>query len=128
MSARYYGKPLTATVKDGRLVIEIGVQTLAHATAFAEWANPWRDDDSEHGGDYLRDFAIVDAPQFASDVVHAMLAEREDGSTPLSDFLDAMSQAAIEDGSIGLHEDFDHRIKHGTTSPLEASWSTPEEG
>jgi hypothetical protein len=54
-----------------------------------------------------------------ADVVHEMLREREDGSTPLSDFLDKMSQNAIDDGSLGLHEDFDHRIKHGEKSPLE---------
>ena len=35
-------------------------------------------------GDYIRKFAIVDAPRFAKDVAYAMQSEREDGSTPLS--------------------------------------------
>ena len=67
----------------------------------------------------IRNFAIVDARQFAADVMHAMLSEKEDGSTPLSDFIDLMSEAAIDDGSIGLDENFNHRIKHGERSPLE---------
>jgi hypothetical protein len=116
---RYYGQELKVTIEDGRLVIAIGVQTLAHATAFSEWANPF----DEAADDYIRTFAIEDAPQFAKDVVSAILDEREDGSTPLSDFLDKMAEAAIEDGSLGLHED-DHHIKHGTFAPCE-TWSVP---
>ena len=111
----HYGSPLTVEIKNGALVIRIGVQTLAHAVTYADWANPY----DEASGDYLRSFAITDAPQFASDVLHEMLREREDGSTPLSDFLDTMSQEAISQGSLGLHEDFNHRIKHGDKSPLE---------
>lgn len=87
---RYYGQELKATIERGRLVIAIGVQTLAHATAFADWANPF----DEVADDYIRTFAIEDAPQFAKDVVSAMLDEREDGSTPLSDFLDQMAHEA----------------------------------
>ncbi len=114
---RYYGQALTAEIVDGRLVIAIGVQVLAHATALADWANSF----DEAADDYIRTFAIEDAPQFAKDVVSAMLSEREDGSTPLSDFLDKMAQAAIEDGSLGLHED-EHHIKHGTYAPCE-TWA-----
>ena len=119
---RYYGQELKATVENGRLVIAIGVQTLAHASAYADWANPF----DEAADDYIRTFAIDDAPQFAQDVVLAMLAEEEDGSTPLTVFLDKMAQAAIEDGSLGLHEDEQH-IKHGTFAPCE-TWSVPAEG
>lgn len=116
---RYYGQPLNVAVEGERLVIAVGVQTLCHATAFAAWANPF----DEAADDYIRTFAIADAPQFVKDVVCAMLAEREDGSTPLSDFLDRMAQAAIEEGSLGLHEDEQH-ITHGTFAPCEA-WSVP---
>lgn len=114
----HYGRPLEVKIERDALVIRIGVQTLAHAVTYADWANPY----DEATGDYFRSFAIIDAPQFARDVLHAMLHEREDGSTPLSDFIDKMSQAAIDEGSLGLHEDFDHRIKHGETSPLE-TWA-----
>jgi hypothetical protein len=119
MAAQHYGKPLEVTIEKDALVIRIGAQTLAHAVTYSDWANQYEDE----SGDYLRDFAIVDAVQFAKDVQHAMLSEREDGSTPLSDFLDAMTKAAVEDGSIALCED-DHRIKHGETAPCE-TWATP---
>jgi hypothetical protein len=109
------GASLEATIERGALVVRIGIQTLAHAVTYSDWANPY----DEATGDYVRSFAIVDAPQFASDVINEMLREREDGSTPLSDFIDRMSEAAVNDGSLGLHEDFDHRIKHGEKSPLE---------
>lgn len=120
-AAYAYGQELRATIEDGHLVIAIGVRTLAHAIAFADWANPF-DDATD---DYIRTFAIEDAPQFAKDVVSSMLAEQEDGSTPLSDFLDKMAQAAIEDGSLGLHEDEQH-IKHGTFAKCE-TWTAEEQ-
>lgn len=112
---QHYGSALDVSIERGALVVRIGIETLAHAVTYSDWANPYE----EATGDYVRSFAIVDAAQFASDVADAMLNEREDGSTPLSDFIDKMSQAAVDDGSIGLHEDFDHRIKHGDKSPLE---------
>lgn len=107
--------PLKVKIERGALVVRIGVETLAHAVTCSDWANPY----DEATGDYIRTFAIVDARQFAADVAHEMMREREDGSTPLSDFLDKMSQGAVDDGSLGLHEDFNHRIKHGEKSPLE---------
>lgn len=114
----HYGKPLAVKVTSGKLVIDIGIHVLAHATAYADWANPF---DEEHD-DYLRDFAIIDPQELAEDVKNAMLREREDGSTPLSDFLDAMTQAAIDDGTLGI--EYDQVIKHGTFSPLE-KWADP---
>lgn len=113
--SRHYGSPLEVKIEKGALVVRIGIETLAHAVTYSDWANPYE----EATGDYIRNFAITDAPQFASDVLHEMLREREDGSTPLSDFIDKMSEEAIDQGSLGLHEDFDHHIKHGEKSPLE---------
>jgi hypothetical protein len=113
--SRHYSALLEVKIEKGALVVRIGIHTLAYAVTYSDWANPY----DEPTGDYIRDFAIVDAPQFASDVLHEMLREREDGSTPLSDFIDKMSEEAINQGSVGLHEDFNHRIKHGEKSPLE---------
>lgn len=113
----YYGRPLAVKVEKGRLTIEIGIHTLAHAAAYSDWANPF----NEAKDDYIRTFAITDPEQFAGDVTHEMLREKEDGSSPLSDFLDKMMEAAINDGSLGIHED-EQTIKHGTFSPLE-TWS-----
>lgn len=101
MSAHHYGQPLKVSVRNGRLIISIGVDVLAHAFKFAEWAI--RYDDTKD--DYVQPYQVVDASELAKDVMHAMLHERADGSTPLSDFLDAMTQAAVEDGSLGVDED-----------------------
>jgi hypothetical protein len=118
----HYGRPLTAKVENGQLVIAIGVHVLAHAVIYSDWSHEYEESgDLTTHGEYIRTFAISDAPQFAKDVVSAMLHEREDGSTPLSDFIDKISQAAVEDGSLGLCEE-DHRIDHGKTSDCE-TWA-----
>ena len=101
MSAHHYGAPLSVTVKQGQLSIVIGVKTLAHALKFAEWAIRY----DEIRDDYVQPYWVVDPEELAKDVMHAMLHEHEDGSSPLSDFLDAMTKAAIEDGSLGVDDD-----------------------
>lgn len=111
----HYAKPLNVSVRNGRLLIEIGVDVLAHAVSYSDWANPF----DEKANDYIRDFAIIDAEEFARDVANAMNDEREDGSTPLSDFIDSASKAAVDDGSLATIE---AKIKHGETSALE-TWS-----
>jgi len=113
---QFYGQPLTVEVKDGRLTISIGVNVLAHAVSYSDWASPF----DEKANDYIRTFAITDAEEFARDVLHAMLDEREDGSTPLSDFIDKASEAAVDDGSLATE---DARIKHGETAASE-KWSS----
>lgn len=104
--SHHYGKPLAVKVAGGKLTIEIGIHTLAHAVAFADWSNRYTE-----SGDYVRTFAISEPEQFAGDIAHAMEDEREDGSTPLSDFLDKMAEAAIDDGAMGA--EYDQHIKHG---------------
>jgi hypothetical protein len=110
-----YNEPLTVTMERCALVIRIGVRTLAHAVTYSDWANQYE----YEMGDYLRKFAITDAEVFANDVRHAMLSEREDGSTPLTDFIDKMTRAAVEDGSEATDE---ANIKHGETDQRE-EWS-----
>lgn len=114
----HYGKPLTVRVVGGKLVIEIGIHTLAHAVSYADWANRW------DGVDYVRTFAISDSVQFAEDVAYAMQREAEDGSMPLSDFLDKMAEAALDDGSIGVEHD--QRITNGSFSTVE-TWAQTED-
>lgn len=106
---------MEVSIEHGALVVRIGINTLAYAVTYSDWANPY----DTATGDYIRTFVIVDQERFAKDVLHEMLREREDGSTPLSDFLDKMSEEAVNQGSIGLDGDFDHRILHGEKSPLE---------
>jgi hypothetical protein len=44
-------------------------------------------------------FAIADPTGFANDVIRALTAEEEDGSTLLTDLLDAACKDAVEDGA-----------------------------
>jgi len=97
----HYGNPLKVAMERGALVIRIGADTLAHALKFADWSITF----DEAQDDYVQPYKVVDAKELAKDVIHAMLNEREDGSSPLSDFLDAMTKAAIEDGSLGVDDD-----------------------
>src|SRR3954464_1160872 len=72
-NGNHYGRPLTVKVKDGQLLIAIGIQTLAHAVSYADWANPY----DEAKQDYIRTFAITDVQAFAEEVAHMMQDERE---------------------------------------------------
>lgn len=76
--------------------------------------------------DYLRDFAIVDPDVFAKEVVRAMTAEEEDGSSMLSDFFDTAMEDAVNDGADGI-DDANPSIRSGTFSPLETWAVTPTE-
>lgn len=116
----HYGKPLSVEVVEGELRISIGVQTLAHAVTYADWANPY----DEKRKDYIRTFAITDAEAFARDVMYAMLAEKEDGSSPLSDFIDAATEVAVDDGSMAC--EYEQQIKHGENAACE-TWAMVNE-
>lgn len=109
--------PLTVAVDDGVLTIRIGVNVLAHSASYAEFANPW----NEEKRAYLRTFAITDAAGFAADAARAMLQEREDGSSLVTELLDKAMEAAVDDGS--LHCEYDQAIAPGEFSPSE-TWST----
>lgn len=113
-------KRLTVEVKDGVLVITVGVGVLAHAVVYADWANPY--DDNEQ--DYIRTFAITDVDTFAQDIARAMQREEEDGSSLLTNFLDKATNDAVDEGSEAC--EFEQAIKTGQTSPLEVwakAWS-----
>lgn len=89
---------LVVEVKDEELVIRIGIDTLAFA---ANESGVFTDFDDERG-DWVQKYKVIDPLAFAGDVQRAMLDEREDGSTPLSDFLDKMDEAALNDGAEGI--------------------------
>lgn len=84
-------KPLSAMIDGDELVIRIGIGTLAFA---AEHLKPLP-------YEILR---VIDKAEFANDVRAELMREEEDGSSMLTDVLDAASIAAWENGSIGCHE------------------------
>ena len=91
-------KPLKVSLTKDTLYIEIGIGINAFAFEKSDWNNPW----SDAKRDFVRTFKVTDPIAFARDVKSAMLDELEDGSSPLSNFLDKMAIAAVEDGSEGI--------------------------
>lgn len=94
MSDGREGMPLKAEVKDGQLVIAIGIDTLTWAFEHNEDNNPY----SEESGDYEQRHSICDKLLFANDVCHEINSEDDDGSSPLTRFLDSMMQLAANQG------------------------------
>lgn len=82
--------PLTYTVENGRLTISIGVETLT-------WAAMYEPRDTATSG-----MVIADADQFAKDVIQELSAEREDGSTLITDAIDRACGRAFGSGSLGV--------------------------
>lgn len=87
--------PLTVKVKDKELVICIGIGTLKFAVEHMNSCNPY----DEKLQDHKQLWIITEPIQFAEDVVFALSDEREDGSTKLTDLIDAACLTAIENGS-----------------------------
>lgn len=84
-------EPLRVKVKQGRLVISIGVQTLAFAvengSAFEVYV----------GEEYVGP-KIMDRAAFARAVAVELKREDEDGSTLLTKMLDEAAELAMESG------------------------------
>lgn len=89
---------LKVCVKNNKLVISLGIDCLADGFERC----PDNEEYNNETGEYEKSVKITDKLQFAKDVVLAMENEREDGSNPLTDFLDKMCQAAVDDGSIAV--------------------------
>lgn len=83
-----HNQPLKTEVLDGRLVISIGIETLAWASR-PENYGPLTDCEVEAGRE----------EEWAKDVARQIDKEDETGDTPLNRFLDKMMVAASENGS-----------------------------
>lgn len=94
---------LCVSVEGGALCIRIGVNTLADAVLHSPFVSDLIDNSYSNGNFNLDQvhsrFQIEDKIGFANDVLVELLAEREDGSSLLTDLFDAASQNAIEQGS-----------------------------
>jgi hypothetical protein len=87
--------PLSVKVEDDELVIRIGVDTLA-------WAGERCPDLEDER--YEPMFRIVNATEFANDVLHELKKEEEDGTTLVHLMLDKAIVSAIEQGSAAVIE------------------------
>lgn len=81
-------------------MIRVGTGTLAWAFDYNADNNPWNDEKNS----YVQSWKVTDPKQFAEDVRIAALDESEDGSSPLTRFLDQICQSAVEAGSLGISE------------------------
>lgn len=94
------GLPLRASVVGDELVIRIGIDTLVFAFETGNENNPFDD----AANDFRRSWKVTNKHEFAKGVAHALHQEEEDGSTPLTELLDAAYIYAIE-GAYGVDED-----------------------
>jgi len=94
------GRPLAVGVHGDELVIRIGVDTLAFAFETGDENQPY----DEEAHDFRRAWKVVDKHKFARGVGNALLDEREDGSSPLTDVLDKAFVRAVENDE-GVDED-----------------------
>lgn len=107
--------PLTVTIEDGRLVISVGIHTLASAAARSNWATSW----DYKANDYLRTFAITDVDEFAKDVRNALVnSVQSEGPSRIEDALDRAMESAVDDGSLGL-DDKEYQLPYGTFADTE---------
>lgn len=92
MSKTLAGRPLKAGVEGQELVIRIGLDTLVFSFEVGDENNPF----DHESNDFRRAFKVVDKRQFAKGVASALCDEQEDGSTPLTEILDAAFIKAVE--------------------------------
>lgn len=90
--------PLRAEIVGRTLSITIGEETLAFAFENNEDNNPF----NIRTNDFELMYRVVDSKVFAEDVIAEINREGEDGTTPLTRFLDDMMMAAVENGSLGI--------------------------
>ena len=107
-------KHLTIQVAEGKLIIEIGIETLAMASYL-----PLSDYSVDHE-DYITPL-IVDNARMAIGVCNELLEEDEEGTTMVHEMLDKAIMRAYENGSEGFHEDklitvTEHQEKYSKSS------------
>lgn len=90
--------PLECSIADGVLTMKIGVDVIAHAVKL----NPDLTVYDEKSGRYLEP-AITDPDKFAQEVLGALRAESEDGTTLIHEALDKAAVNAIECGAEGIY-------------------------
>lgn len=89
--------PLKCFIEDGVLVMQIGVECLAHAIKL----NPDLTEYDDKTGEWVEP-KITDADKFAAEVLLALKDESEDGTTLVHMAIDTAAMNAIENGAEGI--------------------------
>lgn len=85
-----------AQIIDGKLVVALRIETLAHAARHSEYFFQC----AEQG----MQLKITDEAAFAKSVANALNREEEDGSTPITRMLDEATEWVSEQGEDGIEE------------------------
>lgn len=85
-------EPLKTEIKDGLLVISIGVDTMCYAVSAGR----------SYG---MGEISIIDNDVFAGELLQELNDESEDGSTAVHRMLDDAASQAIENGAEGAEYD-----------------------
>jgi hypothetical protein len=93
-------QPLEVKVERYRLVISIGLDTLAFAAEHSDDWNPY----DETINNFSQRWKVNNKREFGKEVAQQLQRESEDGSTPLSRLLDKMNMAVVEDGGLSIDE------------------------
>ena len=89
--------PLRARLR-GRIVsITVDIDTLAFAANEKFKMDAYNPDDA-----FIKPYRVINKLEFAKDFVLQCENEKEDGSTPISDFFDKMIDAVVDDGSVAI--------------------------
>lgn len=83
--------PLSIKIQDGRLIIAIGIDTLAFAAENADTCD-------------LFNFKIINKEEFAMDVMTELDYSQENDPTLVQEMLDRAASRAIENGSLAIEE------------------------
>lgn len=94
-------RPLQAFIEGEEVVIRVGIDTMR--IAFENSEENSRFDEGKR--EYVPVYAVSDPLLFAKDAIIEMEREGEDGSTPLTGFLDKMMAEAANQGSLGIADD-----------------------
>jgi hypothetical protein len=76
--------PLEVEIKNYELVIHIGLESLAYAADQSDLFNPY---DPEKNN-FVRQFQVSDAEEWAKDINRELTREEEDGSSMLTNLFD----------------------------------------
>ena len=91
---------LDVEIIDGRLLISIGIETLAWASDHSDLSMPY----NTEANDFVPKWKVIDPLGFATDVARELRREAEDGSSLLTRVLDKALEEAIEQGSLSVEE------------------------
>lgn len=94
--------PLKVCVtRDGVLSITLGIDTLAHAALASPFADQMTDERTGRPGRVMPGevYVVTDKRGFAGEIMAALTDEAEDGSSLLTNVIDAAVRKAIEDGA-----------------------------